>query len=99
MNVFCNTTPLLALSSIGQLDLLRQLFNSINIAKSVADECSEGGRIVVPELASVDRIHLQPDEDSFLTTDKQIMRKIIISTQIQVLDPVDFIRKIEATVE
>ena len=64
MNVFCNTTPLLALASIGQHDLLRQLFGFINVAKSVADECSEGGRIVVPELASVDWIHLHPDEDT-----------------------------------
>lgn len=64
MIVFCNTTPLLALSSIGQLDLLRQLFGAINVAKSVADECSEGGRIVVPELECVDWIHLQPDEET-----------------------------------
>ena len=64
MIVFCNTTPLLALSSIGQLDLLRQVFGTVNVAKSVADECSEGGRIVVPELSTVDWIQLQPDEDT-----------------------------------
>ena len=64
MIVFCNTTPLLALSSIGQLDLLRQVFGTVNVAKSVADECSEGGRIVVPELSTVDWIQLQPDGDT-----------------------------------
>ena len=64
MIVFCNTTPLLALCSIGQLDLLRQIFGAINVAQSVAEECAEGGQIFVPELASLDWIHLHPDEET-----------------------------------
>jgi len=51
----------------------------------------------------MDALHLasaiESGADCFLTTDKQILRKMKSSTQIQVLDPVDFIRKIEATVE
>jgi len=34
--------------------------------------------------------------DYFLTTDKQILRKMACDVQINVLDPVDFIREVEA---
>lgn len=51
----------------------------------------------------MDALHLasaiEAGADCFLTTDKQILRKMKSNMQIQVLDPVDFIRKIEATLE
>lgn len=34
--------------------------------------------------------------DYFLTTDKQILRKMANAANIKVLDPVDFIREVEA---
>lgn len=54
MNVFSNTTPFIALASIDQLALLPRLFGTIHVAQSVIDECIEGGRIVVPDLRSLD---------------------------------------------
>ena len=53
MIVFSNTTPFIALSSIGRLSLLPQLFNNIRVARSVIAECAEGGSIVVPDLLSL----------------------------------------------
>ena len=53
MIVFTNTTPLIALSSIDQLQLLPQLFGNLYIAEAVIDECAEGGRIVVPDLRAL----------------------------------------------
>ncbi len=53
MIVFTNTTPLIALAGIGQLDLLRELFGRIRVVQEVADECAAGGKILVPSLNSV----------------------------------------------
>ena len=60
MIVFCNTTPFVALASIGRLERLPQLFGKIHVAQSVADECAEGGRIRVPDLQSFDWIVCVP---------------------------------------
>jgi len=57
--VFSNTTPFIALASIGRLDLLPQLFGKVHVAQSVIDECAEGGRILVPDLRSLE-IELTP---------------------------------------
>lgn len=53
MIVFSNTTPFIALASIGQLDPLPQLFDKIHVAESVMDECTEGEGILVPNLRSL----------------------------------------------
>ena len=50
MIVFANTTPFIALASIGQLELLPKLFGKIHVADAVIGECAEGGRIFVPNL-------------------------------------------------
>jgi hypothetical protein len=60
--VFSNTTPFIALASIGQLDLLPQLFDKIHVAESVIDDCTEGGRILVPNLRSLDWVIPVADE-------------------------------------
>ena len=62
MIVFSNTTPFIALASIGQLELLPQLFDKIYVAESVIDECTEGGRILVPNLRSLDWVTPVADE-------------------------------------
>ena len=41
MIVFSNTTPFIALASIGQLHLLPQLFGTVHVAESVIGECAE----------------------------------------------------------
>jgi predicted nucleic acid-binding protein len=51
--VYSNTTPFIALASIGRLDLLPAIFGKVHVAESVIQECAEGGRILVPELTSL----------------------------------------------
>ncbi len=53
MIVFSNTTPLIALSSINQLDLLKKLFGKIFLVQEVVDECAAGGPINVPDLSNL----------------------------------------------
>lgn len=53
MIVFSNTTPLIALASINQLDLLRAIFGRVHIVREVSDECVAGGKILVPDLAEL----------------------------------------------
>ena len=45
MIVFFNTTPIIALSSINQLNLLPTWFNEIYVVAEVVEECLEGGKI------------------------------------------------------
>lgn len=57
MIVCSNTTLFIALASIGRLELMQQLFCKVHVAQqSVIDECAEGGRILVPDLRSLDRV-------------------------------------------
>ena len=53
MIVFSNTTPLIALAGIKQLDLLRAIFGRVYIVREVVDECMAGGKILVPNLAEL----------------------------------------------
>jgi len=53
MIVFSNTTPLIALSGIGQLDLLPRLFTQIHLVGEVIEECAVGGPMAVPDLRSL----------------------------------------------
>ena len=50
MKVFSNTTPFIALSSIGRLDLLPAMFGQIHVVDEVIDECAAGGMIAVAPL-------------------------------------------------
>lgn len=50
MIVFCNTTPFIALSAIGELDLLPELFGEIHVVAEVVAECAAGGPIILPDL-------------------------------------------------
>ena len=58
MIVFSDTTPLIALSSIQRLDLLRQLFQRVHVVREVVEECMAGGSIVVPDLRQLDWIEV-----------------------------------------
>ncbi|SMF96210.1 protein of unknown function [Methylomagnum ishizawai] len=53
MIVFSNTTPLIALNGIGQLDLLPRLFTEIHLVGEVIEECAVGGIIRVPDLRAL----------------------------------------------
>jgi predicted nucleic acid-binding protein len=56
MRVFSNTTPFIALASIGRLDLLPKLFQQIHVVEEVIDECAAGSLIAVPPLRELDWI-------------------------------------------
>jgi predicted nucleic acid-binding protein len=56
MRVFSNTTPFIALASIGRLDLLPKLFSQIHVVEEVIGECAVGGVIAVPPLREFDWI-------------------------------------------
>ncbi|APW47762.1 DNA-binding protein [Rhodoferax antarcticus] len=60
MKVFSNTTPFIALCSVDLLHVLPSIFGEIVVAPSVADECSEGGRILVPDLKKLSWVSVQP---------------------------------------
>lgn len=60
MIVFSNTTPFIALSSIGQLELLPRLFVTVRVVPEVAEECRAGGLIAVPDLAELPWIEIVP---------------------------------------
>ncbi|MBF0491243.1 MAG: hypothetical protein HQM15_00490 [Deltaproteobacteria bacterium] len=60
MKVFTNTTPLIALSSVSQLNLLQLLFTKIYTVESVREECEEGGKVVVPPFANLEWLEVLP---------------------------------------
>jgi hypothetical protein len=66
--VYSNTTPFIALASIGQLELLPKIFGKVHVAEAVIDECAEGGRVLVPNLRQLDWIvPVADDNDAALT--------------------------------
>ena len=54
MIVFSNTTPIIALASIGRLDLMPRLFGQVHVVNDVIDECAVGGAIPVPRLRTLE---------------------------------------------
>ena len=67
MIVFSNTTPFIALSSIGQLDLLPRLFAQVCVVPEVVEECRAGGLIAVPDLAGLPWLHMVPSSPEIST--------------------------------
>lgn len=63
MRVVVNTSPLIALERIGQLDLLRSMFGTVIRPQSVLDELNAGRGTydLSPELAKADWIITEPD--------------------------------------
>lgn len=59
--VISNTTPIIALSALGKLDLLKELYGSVTIAQSVQMEIQHGGAIEVPDLKSLPWITVVDD--------------------------------------
>lgn len=62
MILFSNTTPFIALSCIGRLDLLPRIFAKVHVSASVIEECTEGGPILVPDLRRLEWIIPVEDE-------------------------------------
>ena len=58
--IFSNTTPFIALSAIGRLDLLPALFGRTHVVEPVVRECAAGGMISVPALESLSGVTVQP---------------------------------------
>jgi uncharacterized protein len=64
MTVFSNTTPFISLCSVNLLHLMPTVFGSIVVAESVRDECHEGGKIFVPDLATLPWVTVRPAQPS-----------------------------------
>jgi len=60
MKVICDTTPFIALSSIGRIHLLKEIYSSIIVPRAIIEEINEGGKINVPDLSSFDWIKVIP---------------------------------------
>ncbi len=73
MTIYSNTTPLLAFSAIGRLDLLNKVHGEICVVPSVVSECHVGGIIEVPDLTAIPWILIEPeppqDDSRFLMLD------------------------------
>lgn len=61
MKVICNTTPFIALSSIDQIHLLKEIYSSIIVPRAIIEEINEGGKINVPDLSSLDWVKVIPN--------------------------------------
>ncbi len=68
MIIFSNTTPFVALSSIGRLDLMQGLFTTVHVVDDVAGECACGGKISVPDLRRLDWVTVVPSHPAALTS-------------------------------
>ncbi len=68
MIVVSDASPIIALSAVGKLSLLRQLYERVLIPESVAREifAGESGQPGIEELRSADWIAVQSLENSFL---------------------------------
>jgi predicted nucleic acid-binding protein len=66
--VVCNTSPLLYLYQVGQLDLLRDLYGRIRIPPAVEEELRAGAErgIEVPDVQVLEWLDTQPLRDSTL---------------------------------
>ncbi|MBW1821922.1 MAG: DUF3368 domain-containing protein [Deltaproteobacteria bacterium] len=58
MKVICNTTPFISLSTIGKINLLRQIYSSVIVPMAVVEEINRGGEISVPDLTSLDWVEV-----------------------------------------
>ena len=68
MIVYSNTTPFIALASIGELEILPKSFGKVHVAKAVIEECAEGGRVIVPDLMQLAWIVPVADDDDVALT-------------------------------
>lgn len=68
MIVVSDASPIIGLSAVGKLALLRRLYETILIPASVAREITEGelGKPGIEDLRASDWIVIQPAENSFL---------------------------------
>ena len=78
MIVFSNTTPFISLSSVNFLDLLPSIFGEIVVAQAVVEECREGGRIFVPDLAGLPWVKVRPVQNEMQLSAERLVNKIAI---------------------
>lgn len=60
-NTISNTTPIIALASIGKLNLLHEIFEKIIICESVRKEIEFGGKIYIPSVNTLEWITVNTD--------------------------------------
>jgi predicted nucleic acid-binding protein len=61
MKVICNTTPFIALASVDQVQLLKEVYNSVFVPAAVIDELRQGGPIPVPDVQAYEWVKVVPN--------------------------------------
>lgn len=61
MKVICNTTPFIALASVDQVQLLKDVYNSVLVPAAVIDELRQGGPIPVPDIQAYEWVKAVPN--------------------------------------
>src|ERR1700744_800885 len=66
--VISNTSPLLYLHQVGQLELLPRLYGQVQIPSAVREELRAGAElgVAVPDVGSLDWLRVQPLRDTTL---------------------------------
>jgi predicted nucleic acid-binding protein len=62
MMIVCNTTPFIALASVGKIELLQKNYGSLIVPEAVVEEIEHGGKIYVPSLTSMNWISVVANE-------------------------------------
>ena len=66
MKIICNTTPFIALSSIGKIELLSMIYPTIIVPEAVIEEINAGGKIYVPDLTSFKWVEIIPNIEDYM---------------------------------
>jgi hypothetical protein len=67
LKMVSNTTPIIALSSIGRLELLGKYYEEIIIPEAVMSEIVSGGKIIIPNLREFSWLKEIPDRKGIET--------------------------------
>jgi predicted nucleic acid-binding protein len=60
MKTICNTTPFIALSSIGKIELLSRIYSEIIVPEAVTEEINANGQTLNLRKDKIDHSHFEP---------------------------------------
>jgi predicted nucleic acid-binding protein len=80
--VIVNSTPLIALCKVNQLDLLRRLYGEITVPKAVFEEVTKKNDLVRKEVAAASWIHIETVQD---TKAKRMYRAKLHDGEVEVM--------------
>lgn len=80
--VIVNSTPLIALCKVNQLDLLRRLYEDITVPKAVFEEVTQKNDLVRKEVTAASWIHIETVQD---TKAKRMYRAKLHDGEVEVM--------------